>query len=385
MELAKVLPPGQPAPISFRLTSLAYRLRILVYTACLATVISAGVGLVFVASKIITRVSVPTEARSEAVEDVATKEVVAAVVTIGSEAAVQKNKVWLAETGSGYELYSNGARVLTEFETSGPERVFCRLRLEELLKGSAVCEQMQKPVGIVYHMSEGDLLPFADRFNSSLIHQARSLLVYSRERQLYNYVIDRFGRTYRIVRDEHVANHAGNSVWSDGPGLYVNLSTSFIGVCIEGKSMSEKGPSRINEAQIYAARVLTSVLRSKYEIDDANCVTHGLVSVNPSNRLMGYHTDWVAGFPFEAIGLSNKYETELIAVSRLGFSFDQAYIRAAGGKKWSGLNKAEQVRAEIAQRNSTSPEEQRRLDWSAFQQAYSTEKGLSGTRAAVDR
>ena len=64
------------------------------------------------------------------------------------------------------------------------------------------------------------------------------------------------------------------------------------------------GADGINETQIYAARQLTAVLRSKYQILDANCVTHGLVSVNPSNRLMGYHTDWVAGFPFTALGLA---------------------------------------------------------------------------------
>ena len=31
---------------------------------------------------------------------------------------------------------------------------------------------------------------------------------------------------------------------------------------------------------------------------------------------MGYRTDWVAAFPFEAVGLTNKYESEMTAISR---------------------------------------------------------------------
>ncbi len=97
------------------------------------------------------------------------------------------------------------------------------------------------------------------------------------------------------------------------------------------------------------------MVRSKYGIDDANCVTHGLVSVNPSIRLMGYHTDWVSEFPFEALGLSNKYEMELTAVSRLGFGYDKAYVGAAGGK-WPGLEKADIALGEAAERNGLTIE-----------------------------
>jgi len=121
--------------------------------------------------------------------------------------------------------------------------------------------------------------------------------------------------------------------------------------------------------------VLTAVLRSKYEIDDANCVTHGLVSVNPSNRLMGYHTDWVSEFPFEALGLSNKYETELTAISRLGFGYDQAYVAAAGGK-WPGLEKADLALREAAERNGSTVEEERRALARAFQRVYLKERAL---------
>jgi hypothetical protein len=238
------------------------------------------------------------------------------------------------------------------------------------------------PVGIVYHLSEGDLLPFADRYNSKLQHVSKSLLEYARANRLYNYVIDRFGRTYRIVADEQAANHAGNSIWSDGRNFYVNLSASFIGICLEGRSDAGVivGQDGINEAQIYAARVLTAVLRSKYGIDDANCVTHGLVSVNPSNRLMGYHTDWVSGFPYQALGITDKNESELLAVSRFGFMYDQAYIAAAGGKTWPGLERADRALREAARSESGGAEEWRDDGWRVFQQAYSRQRALDRRR-----
>ena len=70
------------------------------------------------------------------------------------------------------------------------------------------------------------------------------MLEYARAHRLYNYLIDRFGRTYRIVRDEFEANHAGNSVWSDGRSVYVNLSASFIGVCFEGRGAATESSGR---------------------------------------------------------------------------------------------------------------------------------------------
>ena len=118
------------------------------------------------------------------------------------------------------------------------------------------------------------------------------------------------------------------------------------------------------------------VLRSKYGIDDANCVTHGLVSVNPANRLMGYHTDWLSAFPFEALGLSNKYETELCAVSRLGFGYDSAYLAAAGGEKWAGLERADAALREAAERSGVTVEEERRQLSRRFQRAFKKQREI---------
>ena len=384
VELSKVLPPTHRAPWSFRITSLLYRLRVLVYISCVAVVLMVAAGAVYVGAKVTSRLatSMQSVSSSEEGQQVATSTGAEAVASIGSKSGVGLDRVWLAESGAGYEFYSNGARVLTEFETTGAERRFYRFSLDALGRGSDAFELADKPVGIVYHLSEGDLLPFDDRYNSSLMNHSRALLEYAKAHELYNYVIDRFGRTYRIVRDEYGANHAGNSIWGDMHSFYVNLSSSFLGICFEGKSGSGRGPDGINEAQIYAARSLTLVLRSKYGIEDANCVTHGLVSVNPSNKLMGYHTDWVAGFPFEALGLTNKYDAELVTVSRFGFQYDQHYIRAAGGKRWPGLERSDQLLAEAAKRAGVSEEEERHLLWPAFQRAYSRDPSPQQAKAS---
>jgi hypothetical protein len=377
VELSKVLPPNQPAPLGIRLASLMYRVRYALYAMCVAVAIFAAAGLVYAVSRIVSNLSPSTQAK-----DIDTKNQNAAaglnsgdaVAAIASGAGLTLDKVWLAEQGDGYEFYSNGARVLTEFQTEGSGRSFYRFDIRDLAELSKQSEILSNPVGIVYHVSESDLLPFADNYNSSLKNTSRALLEYAREHKLYNYVIDRFGRTYRIVRDEFAASHAGNSVWSDGQSVYVNLSASFLGICFEGRGAA-MGAEGINEAQIYAARVLTAVLRSRHGIDDANCVTHGLVSVNPSNRLMGYHTDWVSEFPFEALGLSNKYQSELVAISRLGFGYDRAYVAAAGGK-WPGLDRADAALREEAAKNNLSVEKERQVLSRVFARVYSKQREL---------
>lgn len=380
-ELSKLMPPTSTLPLALRVTSLLYRVRYAVYGVTLALALGAGASIVYVAARLASTISTSTEAHNTSGGSHAgsgNSEGANAVTAIGTEAGLSLDKVWLAESGDGYEFYSNGARVLTEFETDGKERRFYSFRMNALFNNSDEVETGSKPIGILYHISESDLLPFAGKYNSSLQVRSRALLEYAREKKLYNYLIDRFGRTYRIVRDEQTANHAGNSVWSDERNVYVSLSASFIGICFEGSSETGAavGPEGINEAQIYAARVLTAVLRSKYGIADANCVTHGLVSINPSNRLMGYHTDWVAGFPFEAVGLTNKYDTELLAVSRLGFTYDQPYINAAGGKRWTGLERADTKLKDEAKNGGVTMEDARREGWQLFQRAYTKQRKL---------
>ena len=56
-----------------------------------------------------------------------------------------------------------------------------------------------------------------------------SLLEYVRRKHAYHYLIDRFGRVYRVVAESDTANHAGYSVWADDEWFYVNLNESFLG------------------------------------------------------------------------------------------------------------------------------------------------------------
>ena len=108
-----------------------------------------------------------------------------AVAAIASGAGLTLDRVWLAEQGDGFEFYSNGAKVLTEFETKGKVRSFYRFDLEALSSASSVVDALSNPVGIVYHVSESDLLPFADKYNSSLQNHSRALLEYARAHHLY--------------------------------------------------------------------------------------------------------------------------------------------------------------------------------------------------------
>jgi hypothetical protein len=274
-------------------------------------------------------------------------------------------KVWLVEQGDGFERYSNGARVLLEYATENRPRGF-RLFREGRAEGG---ELKSAPVGIVYHTSENDMLPFTSDNSASIEVRSRGLLEYVRKNKSYNYVIDRFGQIYRIVRDEDAAHHAGNSVWSGKEGTYVGLNDSFLGVCFE--TSMEDGDSReerLTEAQLVAGRLLTQVLRSRHQIEDANCVAHGIVSVNPTNMRIAFHHDWARGFPFEAMGLSDKYQVPPAAVAEFGFTSDEETVGKLGGALWPGVTLAEEAFARRAAERSEEPSELRLKMRDAFRE-----------------
>jgi hypothetical protein len=258
-------------------------------------------------------------------------------------------KVWLVEEKDDFERYSNGLRILREYETTNHKRGYNIYRPD----GAAVSQTLlHDPVGIVYHTSESEILPFISANNDSIETHSRGLLQYVKTNKSYNYVIDRFGQVYRIVRDDQAANHAGNSIWADEKGVYVGLNESFLGVSFETKSAANPNDDQLTEAQVLAGRLLTQILRSRHNIDDADCVTHGLVSVNPDNMSISYHHDWVQNFPFEALGLSDKYKTTTASISVYGFTYDDEIAGFAGGVIWPGARVAEgvfQKRAEQAQ------------------------------------
>ena len=72
------------------------------------------------------------------------------------------------------------------------------------------------------------------------------------------------------------------------------------------------------------------MLRSRYHLPAGNCVTHAQVSVKPSNRQIGYHTDWAANFPYGEWGLPNNYSRLLPGLYLCGFVYDRAYLASTG-------------------------------------------------------
>jgi hypothetical protein len=174
-------------------------------------------------------------------------------------------------------------------------------------------------------------------------------------------MIDRFGDIYRIVRDEHAAKHAGDSLWADAKNSYIILNESFLGVCFESKFDGASSLDQIlTEAQIISGRLLTNVLRSRYNIDDANCTTHGLVAVDPDKMLIARHHDWISDFPFEAMELTNKYKVLPPPMIDYGFTYDEDVLKKISHKLWEGAVRAEEEFNKRAERARLNPDILRR-------------------------
>lgn len=253
----------------------------------------------------------------------------------GAGAGQPAPDVWLVEQQPGYELYSNGLRIEREYETAGEPRsyeVYARGREE-----SGPVEERTAPAGIVYHSTESATAEFRADQASRLKLLGKYLLRYVRDERAYHYLIDRFGRVWRIVRESDAANHAGYSVWADDRWTYVNLNWSFLGVSVEGQSSAPAEGGEITRAQVLALRQLTEMLRARYGIHPANCVTHAQVSVNPSNRQAGYHYDWATRFPFTALGLPDNYQIPVPSLWLFGFTYDPSLVNVTGESYWRGL------------------------------------------------
>jgi hypothetical protein len=243
--------------------------------------------------------------------------------------------IWLADRGTDWELYSNGLRIETRYAVSGDAR---RFRIHER-KAGLQPTVYSAPVGILFHTSESDLWPLHSDFEKQLRKSSTALLNYVKEQRAYNYLIDRFGRVYRVVNDDTRANHAGHSVWANGKDVYLDLNSAFIGVSFE--SRWEGGESLpITRAQLIAGRNLTHFLRQRYSIAPEMCTTHGLTSVSPKQHLLGYHKDWARGFPFAAFDLPDQYAKPAPSVELFGFNYDDDLVRAVGDG-WPGAFAAE--------------------------------------------
>jgi hypothetical protein len=260
-----------------------------------------------------------------------------------SQVPVSTPRVWLVDRSNSLELYSNGLRIDLTFAVSNrPRNSF---PIFPLAGGPLPLDYGTAPVGIVFHTTESNLAPFEEEENHRLQRLGRNLMEWVRQDRSYHYVIDRFGRVYRVVQETDAANHVGTSIWADSRGVYVNLNDSFIGVSFEGQTGAV---DEVTPAQVSAGRVLTEMLRSRYSIAAEDCVTHAQVSVNPQNMHIGAHTDWAGKFPFAGVGLPDNYSLPLASLYVFGFEYDSVFLRATGAR-WRGLDLAElQVAREAA-------------------------------------
>ncbi len=264
--------------------------------------------------------------------------------------------VWLLEAGAGSEVWSNGLRIERRFEVANQPSAFQAYPHRQ----DRPPVKMTAPVGIVYHTTESHLAPLEERQNKRLKIIGETLLGFIRENKAYHYVIDRFGRVWRVVRDTDEANHAGNSVWADGEYSYLNLNRGFLGVSVETQTAASGEETPATPAQIHSLKVLTEMLRSKYRIVAGNCITHAQVSVNPSNNQVGYHYDWAAKFPYIEAGLPDNYEKAPPAIWMYGFTYDPSLVTVTGARYWRGLLKAEVRLREDATAHGVGPEAYRK-------------------------
>jgi N-acetylmuramoyl-L-alanine amidase len=259
------------------------------------------------------------------------------VVPVNEAAAASSPamRVWLVDKSDSLELYSNGLRVDLTFTVAN--RLRSRFPVFPLDGGAEPVNEGLGPVGIVYHTTESNLAPFEEEENHQLKRLGRNMMEGIRQDRSYHYVIDRFGRVYRVVKEADAANHSGTSIWADGRGVYVNLNDSFLGVSFEGQTGAV---DEVTAAQVAAGKVLTEMLRSRYGIATEDCVTHAQVSVNPQNMRIGAHTDWAGKFPFGGVGLPDNYSIPLPSLYVFGFDYDSVFLRMTG-TRWRGLDLAE--------------------------------------------
>jgi hypothetical protein len=276
--------------------------------------------------------------------------------------------VWLVEEKDGAEVYSNGLRVERRFEAATRPR-----RYRVLERGSGAPVERTDPAGIVYHTTESLIAPFAPDQNDTLREFASGILSYVRRRELYHFLIDRFGRVFRLVRETDVAFHAGHSVWADERAVYIDLNDSFLGVSFEARTGGD-APSW-TAAQVTAARLLTEMLRARYGIPAENCATHSQVSVNPRNMQLGYHTDWAVAFPFRELGLRDGYEEPNPAVALFGFGYGEDLMAVLGGKPWPGLVAAELQLVKDAASAGQSPAAYRRTLRGKYRKSVEAARG----------
>ncbi len=262
-------------------------------------------------------------------------------------------KTWLIESRGGVETWSNGLRIETRYATTNRPReyyVWNRNQPNSLLTQLP----SRQAAGIVFHTTESTLEELEEQKTRRLKLLGEGLLQYVQKEKAYHYVIDRFGRVFRVVAENDAANHAGKSVWADDQWAYISLNDSFLAVSFETQTRPGDEAPIISQGQLDSGRMLTRMLRARYNIPAANCVTHAQVSINPANFQIGYHTDWAGNFPFEAFGLPDNYDQPLASLHLFGFNYDGTFFAATGARMWKGVVSSEDILRARAQQDSVS-------------------------------
>ena len=301
-----------------------------------------------------------------------------------------ENPIWLVEKTADVETYSNRLQIITSFSVENIKRSYLAFSKEpdKLPRQEDLSTEIR---GILYHASEGDMVPFRPDKNRLIKKYSSQLLSYVCRKKGYHYLIDRFGRVYRIVREEDAAFHAGNSVWADDNSIFLNLNHAFIGICFEGKGFKEvSDPSArkpkivtmdtsiITDAQVKSGKELTDWLRFKYGIPQQNCVPHGISSIYPKNRLVGYHLDLAYGFPFHRFRLRNKYNEMIPSIIEFGFTCDSYFHKVLKGNMWPGIKRSEKYLKNKAKLSSVSTKAYRKKLNRRFSRYFEWQKRLHG-------
>jgi len=274
-----------------------------------------------------------------------------------------EDPIWLVEKTIDREFYSNRLQIITKYTMSNIPREYYRFpkNSKYMPVNSKITDKIS---GIVFHASESDLYPFMPEMNRSILKYSKQLIKYLLRKKSYHFFIDRFGRVYRLVQEDHAAFHAGNSIWADNEEIFLNLNHAFIGICFEGRDFEEinitkaiagqstnsestllkpTGISSFNEAQLRSGKELTDWLRVKYKISQHNCVPHALTSVNPDKMLIGFHLDLSRGFPFTEFGLTDKYQEPLPSIVEFGFLYDDYFEKIFNGELWRGIRYSQDI------------------------------------------
>ena len=248
-------------------------------------------------------------------------------------------EVWMVEKNASEEVFSNGLHIDTRFAVTDHPRSYLAFPVNGPSAGRAVRRSV--PAGIVFHTTESLQIPFEASRNSALKRIGESLLEYVGRRRSYHYLIDRFGRVFRVVAEQDAANHAGYSVWADDHWRYLNLNESFLGVSFEARTDEGHSDAHLSPAQVQIRRHVDGTAPRPLS-NTGDELRHPPASFGqPRQHVVGYHTDWASGFPFEQMGLPDNYSLVLPAMVTFGFGCGPAVREAATPHLLSAIEQAE--------------------------------------------